>query len=303
MSTHHSDDIRDVTYVAVPYEEYKKFLRQEQRLKTVEAQLHKHLQYKPIPEARKEEPPEPSQSSSGDIGEITAEGKKGAGDVVQHEQTILPGNFQTTAAESNVSPDVIQAAVTLFLKQLPGLLTSGKGDSDLTPTPPAPLPLTSIDPITAKVVDVSGNTANGSGNGDDEPPTQNISDSLDELDSKLLETVRSKDKEKASQLLGALKKHNSELHFNSDGTIYLNGESLEGSNILDLFKYLFRPANYASHPNLQAVVNEIASLGLGHLISRFYSAGITPRGKNAIKNRHIVHQHLKTRNLPWYHVG
>ena len=294
--SHQSDEIRDVTYVAVPYSDYKKFLTLQQENKRLQEQLHKHLQYKPIIAARREEPESEEASKSpdnNDVGEVTVESKSGAGQVA------------ASASGPSFSPEVIQTIVSMVLQQLPGVSATGKGASDLVPQPPGALPLTTIDPSTAKVVNEGNDEAAlNDGEGENEQTDKNINEvTSDDLESKLIETVRSGDKDKASKLLRELKNHSGDLHFNSDGKIFIDGEALEGANIFDLFNHLFKPSHYAHHPHLQTLVNEISSLGLGYLISRFYSVGLSPKGRNIITNRHQLHQELKSRSKPWYHVG
>ena len=281
-------DIRQVALVAVPYVEYNKLLSFQKEVKKLQEQLHHHLKYKPIPSARREEPP-PSETPD----ELPAESKTGSGDV---NSTNLPPT--TASTPSQLSPEIIQTIVSMVMQQLPGIAATGRGNEDLTPQVPAALPDETIDPVTAKVSPTIGEDSYET----HEDSDQNLND-LDDLDQELLNTVRAGDKAKASELLIKLKGHSADIHFNSDGSIYIDGEILPDANIKKLFRFLFKPVPFRNHEHLQTVVNELSSLGLGYLLARFYSIGLSPRGRNIIKNRHEIHRNLKERSVPWYHVG
>lgn len=309
MSHKETSEVREVTYVAVPYSEYKRLINSQQEVKKLQEQLHHHLKYKPIPEARREEPPEEksdkSNISSSDVSEITAESKSGSGDVNPEPSQSTPET--SNAVSGPVSANLIQTIVSMVLQQLPATITTGRGDQDLTPEPPGALPVTTVDPLTAKVTAVGHHVQDeGPQFSQDNVEDNNSEDGqdIDDFDRKLIDSVRSGDRQKATLLLKKLKNHSSDIHFNSDdGSIYIDGQILPDANITELFKFLFRPAHYSTHNHLQTVVNEIASLGYGNLLSRYYSVGLIPKGKNVIKNRHEIHRYLKERNVPWYHVG
>lgn len=288
-------DIRQVALVAVPYAEYNKLLSFQKEVKKLQEQLHHHLKYKPIPGARREEPPSETSDEVA-VTELPVESKTGSGDV--NSTNNLPPATSLPAANmpSQLSPEIIQTIVSMVMQQLPGVTATGGGNQDLTPQVPAALPSQTIDPETAQVTPtiLEHNSYEADSHSD-----QN----LDNLDLELLSSVRAGDKPKANELLMKLKNHSADIHFNSDGSIYIDGEILSDANIKDLFRYLFRPVPFRNHEHLQTIVNEISSLGLGYLLSRFYSVGLTPRGRNLIQNRHEIHRKLKERSVPWYHVG
>lgn len=311
MSHKELNEIREVTYVAVPYSEYKRLINSQQEVKKLQEQLHHHLKYKPIPGARREEPAEPTDDKpkvpASDVSEISAESKSGGGEV--NSAQLESAGPESTAESRNptsepVPANLIQTIVSMVLQQLPAAYATGRGNEDLTPEPPGALPITTVDPLTAKVTPSNLNSPQSpEDNGDDDDNNED-GHYLDDFDRKLIDTVRNGARQQATILLKKLKNHSSDIHFNSDdGSIYIDGQVLPDANIFDIFKYLFKPGHYGSHNHLQTVVNEIASLGYGYLLSRHYLAGLVPRGKNVIKNRHEIHRHLKERGLPWYHVG
>jgi len=296
------EEIKSIAYMVIPYVEYKRLINSQREVKNLQEQLNKQLKYKPIPGARREEPPD--EESPATVGEIPAESKKGAGDV----SPSLESNT-TSKTVSAVSPDLVQTIVSMVLNQLPSVTATGRGNQDLTPLPPGALPATVIDPITAKVEESSPGSpqehSNNENNVTFSTGETNSSDSvsMDDTDRQLIKTVSPSAQKNAALLLCKLKDHSADLHVNSDGSIFIDGQELPNANMFKLFKYLFKPTHYGKHEHLQTIVNEISSLGLGSLISRFYSAGITPKGSYAIKNRHEIHKNLKERSLPWYHVG
>lgn len=120
---------------------------------------------------------------------------------------------------------------------------------------------------------------------------------------KLVSLVIPSQRSKAQELLQELGNHTSELSFSENGPIVINGEPLNDSNITNIFPMLFRPIkNYENNVNLSKVVDEIASLGLGHLISRHYTRGLTPKGKSYLKNRVEFRKSLHPVH-PWYYIS
>ena len=122
-------------------------------------------------------------------------------------------------------------------------------------------------------------------------------------EARLVEKVPSAQRSKASELLTELKNNfSSELTFGADGSITINNETLPEGNIYDLFPLLYKKVNsYECKKALARVVDEICSLGLGHLINRHYTLGLTPGGKNYLKDRHEIRKNLH-KSQPWYYV-
>ena len=74
-------------------------------------------------------------------------------------------------------------------------------------------------------------------------------------------------KKKAATLLQIFDERPNEITWDSSGNIYLDEQSLPGSNIFDLFPYLFRKRSPKSLTGLSDFVEKLKSMGLGHLIS------------------------------------
>lgn len=176
------------------------------------------------------------------------------------------------------------------------LIQSGSGTLDLTPRIPIPM----VEPPEVK------------------PSPENVTD-LDvfnkdqivddrsnngELDrDKLLGSVKSRYREKAKELLLELEKDSYEFSVQPDGSISVKGQTLPEANFYNIFPLLYRPIkNHREKGALSAVVDAIASLGLGHLILRNYTAGITPKGKGYLENRGKLLEHLNTKT-PWFYLG
>lgn len=163
----------------------------------------------------------------------------------------------------------------------------GRGATDLIATLPETTSDTESD--TASVTSTS-------------PTLDNTSTSLNALDEQLLKSVISKHKKNAKSLLEKIKNYPEAFSYSSDGLISINGNPLENSNIFQLFPKLYKPTKYESEPHLKQVVNELATLGLGYLIARHYTRGLSPGGKNLIKDRHIIRKVINSQS-PWYYIG
>jgi len=126
-------------------------------------------------------------------------------------------------------------------------------------------------------------------------------DTLDE--NKLLNSVKNRFKKRAKELLTELKKYPDEISVQSDGSLNLGGKQLPDANFYSLFPLLYRPVSkHRENATLSALIDTVASLGLGHLILRNYTAGITPKGKNYLHGRGSLLKHLK-KQTPWYFLG
>ena len=177
------------------------------------------------------------------------------------------------------------------------LIQSGSGTLDLTPRIPIPMveqPEVKPSPENVTDLDVMNHDQvvdnNDLNNGE-----------LDE--EKLLGLVKNRYKDKAKELLQELQRHPSEISVLSNGSITLKGQVLPEANFYNLFPLLYSPVkNHRENPALTAVVDAISSLGLGHLILRYYTAGITPKGKNYLQNRGEISEHLN-KNTPWFYLG
>ena len=127
----------------------------------------------------------------------------------------------------------------------------------------------------------------------------NRDNSLDE--EKLLATVKSRFKDKAKRFLSELKEHKDVITVEPDGAISIDGQLLPKGNFYELFPKLFNPPkNYRNNCALAALVDELATLGMGHLIMRNFTVGLTPKGKNYLKERKNLR---KAGRDTWYYLG
>ena len=269
------DYLQKTSYVVISIDKYRKFLNLQKDNEELRSKLEHHLKYRPIVS--------PPASTTLKTGE----------------------GHQTEATSSNPEnlsqPELVKTIVSQVLQILKPSASStteikqGAGDdSGLLPEIPDSLPATSSPNIQTNEALINNDSV------EDDSSEPNV---LNNTDQRLLETVSPFRQPKAKQFLLNIKQHHDGFHFNQDGTIYIDGKPLENSNFFKLFPFLFKPANYSNHVYLREVVNEIASLGLGHLISRFYSSGLSPRGKNFIHDRHEVYRHIKSMGSNWYKIS
>ena len=117
----------------------------------------------------------------------------------------------------------------------------------------------------------------------------------------LIDLVPAKAKERAKKLLDSLIPFSSTITWSPNGTIYVNQTSLPDSNIFELFPKLYKQThNPKAILNLEEVVNAIANLGFGHLISRQLTSGLNRRRN--ILNQEKIFSELKTIKN-WYFIG
>lgn len=262
-------------------------------------QLQHHMKYRPIIQTTPSKSVEDQLQSTSSNQVQTTPFKSGTGD-----QTPVSCVEKPSTSETNnlTQPELIQTIVTQVLQLLKPSADNkigGSGDG-LVEDLPNPLPPELSPNVTANqtllgqgpALNESSDLANASG--------LEQSDSLNDTDQKLLQLVPPFRQPKAKKFLSALKEHGEVFRYTKDGAIYIDGELLSDANFFKLFPYLFKPANYSNHPHLQEVVNELATLGLGHMISRFYTAGLSPRGKNFISDRHAVRKQIKSLGANWY---
>jgi len=206
------------------------------------------------------------------------------------------------SSESLTQPQMIQTIVgqVLQLLKAPSADTQkGCGSDGFIENVPDSLPTQEASPNSiANDSLLAGSGSDQTESTSDETETTN--DNLNATDQKLLSTISPFRQAKAKKFLSALKEHADNFSYSSEGTIFIDGRPLENSDFYRLFPYLFKPAHFANHQNLREVVNELATLGLGHYISRFYTAGLSPRGKNFFHDRHTVHKQIKALGSDWY---
>jgi len=284
------------TYVALTYTKYQTFLGLKTENDRLRKQLEENSRFKPIVDPQnllqlKEE----NQNLRKQLEELKATA------VNKTENENLATSAETKTGDGSVNIDLIVARV---LEKLGNNNKIGSGSDGLIADIPDPLPpeksspnLAANENLLSGTPDADVGTTEDSNNG-----TSDGSD-LNSVDERLLTSVPPFRRPKAKTLLNSLKQHSDIIRFDSGGTIYLNDEPLDNSNIYNLFPLLFKPAQYSKHPHLQDLVNEIATVGLGHLISRFYSAGITPRGQTNIPERSKIHRELKSLGHHWYKMS
>lgn len=116
----------------------------------------------------------------------------------------------------------------------------------------------------------------------------------------LLEKVSQKNVEKATKLLEAFDDDPNTVTWDSDGVVYINGSSLAGSNMFLLMPELFKLSPNKKLPGFLELASEIASLGLGHLISKKMLKGLQ-RSQPIPNQKHIYEDLKKTDN--WWFLG
>jgi len=288
----HNTDTRDIeqeTFVAITYSEYKSFLNQKQELERVQQQLKHHMKFRPLKHFKAQSDEPASEHSLNTSQDSSAELQAGQGENTSSTSQILPSDEPNVTAELQTSPPSIQNSdlIQTIVKQVLEQLQRGSGFQDLTPE------------LVEPVNDVSETRPSSEISAIDE----NLVDQaiiLDPADEKLIESVSPHLRPKAQSLLMQLKNFPETIHFNSQGNIVIDNETLDDSNIYKIFPLLFKPTNYAKQPYLQTVVSELATLGLSHLISRYYSAGLLPKGKYHVENRTDLHKKIKQLGSEWY---
>jgi hypothetical protein len=121
------------------------------------------------------------------------------------------------------------------------------------------------------------------------------------FDKGLLESVPPAFLQRAEKLLKALSDNVNELSWDKQGVIFIDQKSLPDSDIKSLFPKLFRKV---SHPDkimyLNEVSSKIASLGLGSLINRRLTAGLS-RTKPVLNQNELREKIVGLKN--WWYIG
>lgn len=264
-------------WIAIPKSEYEDLLKQKQVNIHLEAQLNHHMKFRPLPSQLQDYQ---TNNSEDKVGE-------GASNIDFFE------NFTSQLQALQQSFDAFRACRNFGINPAEAAeVQQGGGTDDLTTAFPEP-----VSPPRSEEnsdLDKISNPLPINYKRESEPAT------LEAKDKKLLDLVTPHLQEKAKKLLTRLNNHKNIIQFTPTGNILIDGTILEGANIFNLFPLLFKPAHFQSHPHLQTLVNEIATLGYGNLISRYYSAGLSPKGKNFISNRAQIHQELKKAGPFWY---
>ena len=290
-------------FFLIDADEYKSFAQLKQQNSELERQLSEALKYKRVSDSAHQSTSEnsglkkiPSSVTtetleSSEKNEVNQTGS-GLNDVV----SAPPTPSINLSEEDSFRLKLFEAFQT-FMKSQDIKNQTGSGNSDLTPY--IAIPMDSSEDAQAEA-STSGTIVN-----EKKVPESNNATltSANVEHSKLLDLLPSKQRPKAKELLEQMKNFSEDISVNESGTVNINGETLASSNFSEIFPLLFKSLkNYDSDANLVKVVNELLSLGLGHLINRSYSRGLIPLGKNYLKNRPDIRSHIK-KHERWYYLG
>jgi len=99
---------------------------------------------------------------------------------------------------------------------------------------------------------------------DIEKTKTDLNDKFDEK--RLLKKVPKEFRSKAEELLAILEERSSDLTFDSTGDIFINEESIPGSNIFKFFPLLFKKKSPKKFTGYQEFVQKLIDMGLGRFI-------------------------------------
>lgn len=232
------------------------------------------------------------------IGEVTTETLEAHGNKEPSLQTGAGSNLQLpdfTSGADCVDSDVfiqkkLLSAFENFMESHKKSNCQIGGGDDTTPLLALPLQETNSVPSDIDQTNASSLVPDSS---------ENVLSSQSFDVTQLVNAVPPTQLAKAQQLIEGLKNYSSDLLFDSNGQVILNGQILPNTNASTVLSEIYgRPKN---NTNILPIVNEIASLGLGHLIPRHFTRGITPRGSNYLKNRADIKRSLNPLH-PWYYM-
>lgn len=232
-------------------------------------ELHRKLNNKSNIGAISTETLEPSEDSSHQIG---------AGE-----------GLEDVNSDAYIQKRLLSAFENFLENHKQGYSQTGGGD-DTTPQLPIPLEEPTTTPSYLQTMDTTAIVC----------PSEEKAD-LQNFDSNhLISEVPSVYKQKAKELIKELRQFSSDLSFGENNDVILKGKVVPTLTATKLFSQL-----YSSVKNKHAIipiVDEIASLGLGHLIPRHFTRAITPRGSNYLKNRAEIKKNLHPLH-PWYFIS
>lgn len=288
---------------------YATFKECQKKIKELQQRIEELLKYKPLPHSvelsHKNSDPESETLINDDSkGDENVMDKDGGGKDLASEAD----NFERRCIEIfnklSKSGSQIGSGALDLTPQLPG---TNEEDPSANLVPKEPLPSTS-----------AGNDDDGdfstdpefSDTDDDNELTdiETHSESHDkqsghELNENVLNDIPKSQHLKAKELFNALKQHTDDVGVGDDGTLILYKNPIPDSNFFQVFPLLFRSRKFSANiPYFKDFVNEIASLGLGHLISRDHTSGYNPRGKNQFKDRSVIRNQVRN-NPRWYYLG
>jgi hypothetical protein len=120
------------------------------------------------------------------------------------------------------------------------------------------------------------------------------------LQQKLLKSIPEKLKSQATELLSELSQRPSQLTFNSDGVLFVNQIGIPETNFFQLFPMLFKKNQQKKLAGFPELVTQIATMGLGHLISKSLTRGLLRKYK-ILEQDTLFNQVLTLKN--WYYLG
>jgi hypothetical protein len=237
-----------------------------------------HNKLKSRPGAVSKETLEPNEANENHV-------QSGGGLNVQ--STEQPSNLEDLNNETLIQAKLLNAFEKFMETHKTNNVQVGGGD-DTTPQLAIPLPEYSTAPSDLDVPNESSSSI----------PESTVSP--DANYDHLINLVPTQFQNKARQLLQELQHYSSELLFDNNNQVLLNGQPLPDVKATTVFPQLYSPVK--KNCLIAPIVDEIASLGLGHLIARHYTKAITPRGPNYLKDRHKIRATLHSLN-PWYYVA
>lgn len=295
---------KQVTYVMIKDSEYNVYKAQKRRIEELENQIKKHLKNETsVPESSKTASSETTTDSS------------------ETEQLPDPTTLKQTGAGAPAAPD-IKLMLQEFLSKLSSInYQEGAGTSDGSETLPVAQEVLNLESSTAEVKPTkteellptgeSGNESSVSSEEEQEADSESDSDadtatstnkSVSETQfhkSHLVDNVITRQKKRAISLLHELDKEKDRFRFDDRGQIFVDNVEIPNANFFQLFPKLFKPCNVDREPGLKTVVNELATLGYGHLISPHYSISLFPRTKQVVPNRLEMRSAMRS-NKQWY---
>jgi len=216
--------------------------------------------------------------------EVTVQSGAGLSNDLEESSVNVPPEDN----ESLIQKKLLSAFENFLQKTRQECDQTGAGDDDLTPQLALPLGEPSNAP---SILEQKDTTKDGNNSESEIPALQTDG---------LLSKVPLHQQNKAKRLLQELASYSSDLSFSNDGQVILNGKTLPNLEAATVLSQLYRPIKF--NTQILPVVDEIASLGLGHLIARHYTRGITPRGSNYLKNRKEIRDTLHP-FYPWYYIS
>ena len=117
----------------------------------------------------------------------------------------------------------------------------------------------------------------------------------------LLTKIPPKFRARGQQLLQAFNENSASISWNSDGIVFINGESVPLSNIFTLLPELFKTHPNKELPGFYELVKQLASLGLGHLINNHILKGLRRNGP--LENQTQLLNYIQQYPGKWYFLG